>query len=172
MSNLTKFSLLPPTQSGFRTGHSTETALLKLYNDLIVSSESNLSTLLCLDFSSAFDTVDHSILLNVLNKSFNITDTCLSWFQSYLSNRTSYVSIESSKSAVVFLTYGVPQGSIHGPLLFILYTSELPKIISSFALDSQMYADDSYVYSFFSNSTLDAVVSRIKSCFHYIISWS
>ena len=92
-SYLTKFSLLPPTQSGFRTGHSTETTLLKLYNDLIVSSDSTF--LLYLDFSPAFDTVDRSILLNVLNKSFNVTNSCLSWFQSYLSNRTFHVSILS-----------------------------------------------------------------------------
>ena len=172
-SYLNKFSLLPSSQSGFRIGHSTETALLKLYNDLIVSSDSKLSTLLlCLDFSSAFDTVDHSLLLNVLDKSFNITDSCLSWVKSYLSNRSSYVSIESSKSAVVSLTYGVPQGSILGPLLFILYTSELPNIISSFSLDSQMYADDSYIYSSFSDSSLDSVVNKITLCLHSIISWS
>ena len=170
---LTAFSLLPSSQSGFRPGHSTETALLKLHNDLIVSSDSGLSTLLlCLDFSSAFDTVDHSLLLDVLDKSFNITSDALRWIKSYLSGRYSYVSIESSKSTPVSLSYGVPQGSILGPLLFILYTSELPHIISSHSLNSQMYADDSYVYSTFSNSSLESVLNKIAACLQSIISWS
>ena len=81
--------------------------------------------------------------MDVLDKSFNITSDALRWIKSYLSGRYSYVSIESSKSTPVTLTYGVPQGSILGPLLFILYTSELPHIISSHSLNSQMYADES-----------------------------
>ena len=100
-------------------------------------------------FLLPFDTVDHSLLLNVLEISFGITGSCFSWFNSYLSNRSFYVSIESFRSSVTTLTYGVPQGSIIGPLLFILYTSELSNIISSFSLDSQIYADDSYIYFFF-----------------------
>ena len=83
---LNKFSLLPSTQSGFRIGHSTETALLKLYNDLVLSADSGKSSILLgLDFTAAFDTVDHSLLLDVLEKSFGITDSCLKWFDSYLS---------------------------------------------------------------------------------------
>ena len=172
-SYLTTYSLLPPTQSGFRAGHSTETALLKLYNDLILSSDSGLSTLLlCLDFSAAFDTVDHSLLLDVLDKSFNITGASLLWFKSYLSHRFSYVLIGSSKSLPISLTYGVPQGSILGPLLFILYSAELPNIISSSSLNSQMYADDAYIYSSFSDSSLKAVVDNITACLASIISWS
>ena len=99
----------------------TETALLKLYNDIILSSDSNMSTiLLCLDFSSAFDTVDHSLLLNVLEISFGITGSCLSWFNSYLSNRSFYVSIESSRSSVTSLTYGVPH--VFHPWSFTIYS--------------------------------------------------
>ena len=169
---MNKFSLLPSTQSGFRVGHSTETTLVKLYNDLILSADKgNLSVLLCLDFSSAFDTVDHSVLLSVLEKSFGVSGSSLSWFQSYLSNR-SYVFLNASKSDPVTFDYGVPQGSILGPLLFILYTSELPQIISSFSLNSQLYADDSYIYSSFPKSSLNSVLTTISACLEKIISWS
>ena len=83
---LNKVSLLPPTQFGFRIGHSTETALLKLYNDLILAADNGQSSILtCLDFTGAFDTVDYSLLLNVLEKTFGVTGSCLSWFDSYLS---------------------------------------------------------------------------------------
>ena len=172
-SYLNKFSLLPSTQSGFRIGHSTETALLKLYNDLILAADNGQSSiLLCLDFTAAFDTVDHSLLLNVLEKTFGITGSCLSWFDSYLSSRSSCVSIESSQSPTVSFDFGVPQGSILGPLLYILYTSELPKIISSFSLNSQLYADDSYIYSTYTDSSLNFILNNIKSCLTTIISWS
>jgi hypothetical protein len=172
-SYLNKLSLLPSTQSGFRIGHSTETALLKLYNDLILAADNGQSSiLLCLDFTAAFDTVDHSLLLNVLEKTFGITGSCLSWFDSYLSSRSSCVSIESSQSPTVSFDFGVPQGSILGPLLYILYTSELPKIISSFSLNSQLYADDSYIYSTYTDSSLNFILNNIKSCLTTIISWS
>ena len=73
------------TQSGFRVSHSNETALLKLYNDLILAADNGkFSILLCLNFTAAFDTVDYSLLLNVLEKSFGVTGSCLSWFDSYI----------------------------------------------------------------------------------------
>ena len=118
-SYLNNFFLLPSSQSEFRVGHSTETVLLKLYNDIILFSDSNMSIFPCLDFSYAFDTVDHSLLLNVLEISFGITGSCLSWFNSYLLNRSFYVSIESFRSSVTSLTYGVPQGSILGSIYSI-----------------------------------------------------
>ena len=170
---LNKFSLIPSTQSGFRIGHSTETALLKLYNDLVLSADSGKSSILLgLDFTAAFDTVDHSLLLDVLEKSFGITDSCLKWFDSYLSQRSSFVSIDSSHSSIVSFNYGVPQGSILGPLLYILYTSELPKIISSFSLSSQLYADDSYIYTTYTDTSLHSVLNNLTSCLTAIISWS
>jgi len=132
----------------------------------------NLSVLLCLDYSSAFDTVDHSLLLELLDKSFNITGSCNSWLSSYLHNRSSMVCLENSKSVPSSLIYGVPQGSILGPLLFILYTSELPRIIESFSFQSQLYADDSYIYTSFPKSSLSSITSKLSLCLNKIISWS
>ena len=170
---LNRFSLLPPTQSGFRRSHSTETALLKIYNDALLASDmGNLSILLCLDYSSAFDTVDHSLLLELLDKSFHISGPSNSWFYSYLYERYSTVFIENSRSLPSSVPYGVPQGSILGPLLFILYTSELPRIINSFSLQSQLYADDSYIYMSFPKSSLTSVILNLTSCLDSIISWS
>ena len=111
-------------------------------------------------------------LLNVLKKSFGVTGSCFSWFDSYLSSRSSCVSIEFSQSPAVSFDFGVPQGSILGPLLYILYTFELPKIISSFSLNSQLYADDSYIYSTYTESSLDFIFNNIKPCLTNLISLS
>jgi retron-type reverse transcriptase len=112
-------------QSGFRTHHSTETALLKVTNDLLLSSDSgSLTILLLLDLSAAFDTVNHSILLS----SIGITDSALSWFTSYLSERFQYISINNHKSHTIPVSHGVPQGSVLGPILFILYMLPLGHI--------------------------------------------
>ena len=81
-------------QSAYRPGHSTETALLKVFNDLFLSlNKGNISVLALLDFSSAFDTIDHTILVHRLHTDFGFTDTVLQWFSSYLTDRTHYVSM-------------------------------------------------------------------------------
>ena len=88
--------MLPPhtCQSSYRPGHSTETALLKVVNDLFLSlNKGNMSVLALLDFSSAFDTIDHTILVHRLHTDFGFTDTVLQWFSSYLTDRTQYVSL-------------------------------------------------------------------------------
>lgn len=172
-SYLQSNSLLPISQSGFRLGHSTESSLLKLYNDIILSFDSNLvSVLVCLDYSSAFDTVDHLILLSVLKNKFNIINSCYSWFESYLSDRSFSVSLNHLSSNPSISSCGVPQGSILGPLLFIIYTSELSYIISSNNCNSLSYADDSHLYCSFDASSLGLVMSSISSCLTAVESWS
>ena len=113
-------------QSAYRIFHSTETTLLKIHNDLILAMDrGEVTSLILLDLSAAFDTVDHSILLTRLQNWFGLDGLSLDWFSSYLSLRSQAVSINDSISAFSTLLCGVPQGSVLGPLLFTLYTTPL-----------------------------------------------
>ena len=93
-----------------------------------------VTCLTLLDLSAAFDTIDHSILLERLSSWFGITSNALSWIKSYWLNRSFSVNIEGCKSSAYQLLYGVPQGSVLGSLLFILYTTPLSKVISDSTL--------------------------------------
>ena len=110
-------------QSAYRSRHSTEIALLRVFNDPLTSSDSDhISVLTLLDLSAAFDTTDHDLLINRLRDVFGIRDTALAFFWSYLSGRKQTVSVLGRESEPSSLLYGVPQGSVLGPILFILYT--------------------------------------------------
>ena len=117
-------------QSAYRPGHSTETALMKAVNDLFLSlNKGNISVLTLLDFSSAFDTIDHSILVHRLHTDFGFTDTVHQWSSSYLTDRTHYVSLCNHCSAFAPVHSGVSQGSALGPILFTMHTKPLSAII-------------------------------------------
>ena len=119
---LTLNAILDKHQSGFRQHHSTETALIKVLNDIRMNSDTGQSTVLVLlDLSAAFDTIDHAILLDRLENWVGLSGAVLQWFRSYLQDRKYFVSIGNYKSALTSMTCGVPQGSIMGPILFNLY---------------------------------------------------
>ena len=121
--------LLSDFQSAYRPHRSTETALLKVTNDLLSAmDDGKISVLVLLDLSAAFDTIDHEILLHRLHNVFGFGDTVLSWFQSYLENRTQTVDVHGKHSTPASLPYGVPQGSVFGPIPFILYTQPLSNV--------------------------------------------
>ena len=105
--------------------------------------ESKITGALFLDLRKAFDTVNHSILLSKF-KSFNPDDQMLNWLKSYITNRKQFVSFNGSLSTPAFKTTGVPQGSILGPLLFLMFINDLHSVVSS---ESVMFADDTTALS-------------------------
>ena len=128
-------------QSGIRVKHSTETALVKVVNDLKINSDHRkVSILVLLDLSAAFDTVDHTIFLHRLEHC--IRGTVLNWLSSYLTGRCLTVSIGNFKSDKLDIPYRVPQGSILGPLLFNLYMLPLGSIIQQYNISYHAYAND------------------------------
>ena len=139
--HLNENNLMNSFQSAYIKFNSTETTLLAVHNHVIRAMSQQQVTGLCLlDLSAAFDTFDHTILLHRLKSWFGFTDTVLSWIQSYLSSRSFTVDINGIKSPPSKLLYGVPQGSVLGPLLFILYTTPLSSIISQSSVNHKLYA--------------------------------
>ncbi len=129
-------------QSGFRSQHSTESALVKVVSDLLFSGDSgSLSILLLLDLRSDFDTVCHKILLSRLAE-FGISGSALSWFSSNFTDRQYYISLHNSKSPTVSLKQGVPQGSVLRLLRFILYIQPLGQIMHHHGFNHHCSADD------------------------------
>ena len=168
--HLMKYSLYAKFQSAYRANYSTETALLKVHSDIVSAIDVKKSAfLILLDLSSAFDTIDHSILLNRLENRFGVTGVVLRWFESYLSDRTQCVLVDSYESNHVTLTCGVPQGSRLGPVLFTLYTAPLEDILEKHGVNFMLYADDTQLY--ITCKCPFSVIANLEECIDEIRLW-
>ena len=128
-SYLCENKILSQSQFGFRPKLSTSTALAFFTDSILDNADNGLITAsVFLDLNEAFDTVDHNILLRKL-KLIGLDSKSLNWFESYLSNRLQKTSISNTLSSPLPVSVGVPQGSILGPLLFIIYVNEMPNIV-------------------------------------------
>ena len=164
-------SLFEDFQSGFRVHHSTETALVKVNNDLLIASDNGLvSVLVLLDLSAAFDTIDHNILLQRLEHQIGIKGTALSWFRSYLSDRSQFVHVNDESSINTTVSHGVPQGSVLGPILFTLYMLPLGNIIRNHSINFHCYADDTQLYLSIKPDESNQL-SKLQTCLKDIKSW-
>ena len=129
--------LLPKFQSGFRSGHSTETALQKVLPEILTAADSEeVSILGLLDMSTAFDTVDHAILFERLKSAYGFSGTVLSKVCSFLTDREQRVVFNGQSSSTLTMSFGVPQGSVLWPLFFLLYTADIQYIAEEFGLGS------------------------------------
>ena len=141
---LSENSILYKKQFGFQTSHSTEHAILLLVNQLYQSFDESKFTLgIFIDLNKAFDTVEHKILTKKLEL-YGIKDCNLRWFESYLSNRRQFITYGDKQTHVETITWGVPQGSILGPLLFLIFANDLHNVTKY--LDPIMFADDTNLF--------------------------
>jgi len=146
-NHLTANKLHEPLQSAYTANHSTETALLKVTNDILLSLDNHQCIyLVLLDLSAAFDTIDHDMFLERLENDYAVTGKVVDWMRSYLVNRTQTIDINNTFSDRIQLEFGFPQGSSIGPFGFKLYTKPLTDIAKKNNVNIHLYADDTQLY--------------------------
>ncbi len=160
-------NLMDNAQHGYRGGHSTCTALVKMTDDLLMGiDKSLLSGAILLDFTSAFDLIDHKLLIDKL-RCYGFGSMAVSWFESYSGNRTQRVYLNGTLSNSKSLSCGVPQGSCLGPLLFSIFTNDLPLVTHKSIL--VLYADDTTLY--YSASTIGELHSVLSKDMNAVSDW-
>ena len=160
-------NLFYPSQYGFRPKHSTINAITEFTSHVLTSFENQEHSLsVFLDLSKAFDTIDHSILLRKLSH-YGIRGVALDWFRSYLSGRKQFVNFKGINSNILEVNCGVPQGSVLGPLLFIIYTNDLPNTIKY--SKCILFADDTTM--FYSTKHPDELYKNISQDLHALSDW-
>ena len=166
---LDRFTLLRPSQSGYRPNHSCQTALAHMTNNWLYNiNNCNMTGAVFLDLRKAFDLIDHDILLQKLSVYLKDFDS-LSFFKSYLENRQQCVFAHGKLSSCGHLQSGVPQGSVLGPLLFCLYINDLPLHITNLSTSCDMFADDTTLYT--AGSDVNQIQSSLQSSLQEVSSW-
>ena len=159
-------------QSACSAGNRTETALLRIVSDIVTASDANqVSVLTLLDLLAAFDTIDYYILLCHLEQHFGVSGLALSWFKSYVSNRFQFVSTSGSNSKLSKLDYGVQQGLMVGPILFLLYTQPLSQILFNHSCSHQFFADDTQLCESCSPVHYNNTKNTLQTCISEAKDW-
>ncbi len=159
--------ILSDAQFGFRKGYSTSSCVISLVATIFNNMSQGLLTgVLFLDLKKAFDTVDHSILLRKLHM-YGMGPGAVDWFEHYLTNRVQCTKINNKLSDFQAITCGVPQGSILGPLMFILYINDMESVITDCKLS--LYADDTALY--FSNTSFVELMMTLRDEIHSVSQW-
>ena len=154
-------------QSGFRSKHSVNTCLTHLSNQILKGFESEKSTgMILIDLQKAFDSLDHDILLNKM-KYLGFTQKTIDWFGSYLKKRNIVVSLEKTLSETGTLNCGIPQGSILGPIVFLLYVSDMKAALKNF--DLRLYADDACIL--YSHQNVKFIERNLNYDFNNLCEW-
>ena len=153
-------------QSAYKSGHSTESALLHIKNEIhLPLLQGEPTALVLLNLSAVFDTIDHTTLLNCLNSWLSVCGTALKWSTSYLSHRFQAIKIGSALYELHELLFAVPQGSVLGPLLFSLYTTPLSKVIGIHPnIKYHFYADDTQLFIQTSHKNAALAFDKLNSC--------
>ena len=161
-----------PHQSAYRSGHSTETALLCMLDSFYSAiDDKRLTTLISLDISAAFDTISHSILLRRFEMEFGVTGIALDWVRSYLTDRRQFVKLGRHCSDTVKCSSGVPQGSVLGPLFFAVYVSPVGDLIKSHGVEHHQYADDTQLFLSMEASSMTSDLQKLESCSQAVKAW-
>ena len=160
-------NLLSTHQSGFRSLHSTVTSLLEATDDWAFNiDQGDVKAVVFLDLKKAFDTVDHNILISKLS-AYGIRGTSIEWFKSYLSERNQKCFLNGSLSSNRVLSCGIPQGTILGPLLFLLYINDLPNCLMH--SQPRMYADDTHLTH--AGNSVDSIELNLNEDLASISEW-
>ena len=161
-------SLLSRFQSGFRPGHSTLSLLIQMCDHWLENLDNGeLNGIVSIDIKKAFDSINHSVLLNKMNEQFGIRGIELRWFQSYLSKRRQVCIVNGHSSSFKEIICGVPQGSILGPLLFLLYINDLPSCLET--TTPGLFADDTQIYT--SSSNFTDLVNKLNQDLENVCKW-
>ena len=164
LSFLSKNDMITPDQSAYLRHHSTQTALLKVVVRKYCIEDGLITGVCFFDFSKCFESISHEILILELAK-YGIINDAMSWFLSYLSARTQCTLCNNSVSSFQTVTSGVPQGSLLGPILFLLYINDLPKFVQN----CNLYADDTEIEV--AGKTMNEVVSSLQTQIDNLNIW-